>query len=83
MNKAKIRQQGFNDHGGGYEIYDNPFQKGSLHYDLWEEGWNMRDVQSSMFDKLGWCDLTEADESESCSETVCPHCGMELRIILE
>jgi len=87
MNKAKIRQQGFNDHGGGYEIYDNPFEKGSLHYDLWDEGWHMRDAQSSMLDKLGWCDeypkSSEDDESESCSETVCPYCGKELKVILE
>jgi hypothetical protein len=27
MDKARIRQQGFDDHAGGYEIYDNPFKK--------------------------------------------------------
>ena len=86
MNKAKIRQQGFNDHGGGYEIYDNPFTKGSLHYSLWEEDWGLRASQLDMFDKLDLDKEPDSDEDDSFAsfaETVCPHCGMSLKVILE
>ena len=49
MDEARIRQQGFDNHGGGYEIYDNPFEKGSRHYDLWDEEWCIREAQVDMF----------------------------------
>ena len=79
MYEAKIRQQGFDDHGGGYEIYDNPFEKGSRRYDLWDEGWGIRETQAEMFKEF-WPSV-EA-KKESC-QTVCPHCGMGIKVMLE
>ena len=79
MNEARIRQQGFDDHGGGYEIYDNPFEKGSRHYDLWDEGWGIREAQAEMFKEF-WPSIES--KKESC-QTVCPHCGMGVKVTLE
>ena len=54
MNKTKIRQQGFNDHGGGYKIWDNPYESSAQpeKLDLWEEGWKIREAQAAMFDDV-------------------------------
>ena len=79
MNETKIRQQGFDDHGGGYEIYDNPFEKGSRHYDLWDEGWGIREAQIDMFKEF--CPSVES-KKESC-QTVCPHCGIGIKVVLK
>ena len=82
MNKARIRQQGFDDHAGGYEIYDNPFQKGSLHYNLWDEGWGIREAQNEMFKGLDPAAETEYESCRCASKTVCPHCGEEIKVTL-
>ena len=83
MNKARIRQQGFDDHGGGYKIYDNPFEKDSLHYDLWDEGWGIRADQNEMFKDLDPAAETEYGSCRCASKTVCPHCGEEIKVVLE
>ena len=79
MNETKIQQQGFDDHGGGYEIYDNPFEKGSRRYDLWDEGWGIREAQAEMFQEFCW--PPPKSKKESC-QTVCPHCGMGIKVTL-
>ena len=80
MDEARIRQQGFDDHYGGYEIYDNPFKKGSRRYDLWEEGWGIREAQAEMFQEFCW--PPPKSKKESC-QTVCPHCGMGIKVVLK
>ena len=86
MNRAKIRQQGFDDHGGGYKIYDNPFEKGFEHHYLWEEGWSIREAQDEMLEMFKDFDPAAETEYGSCrcaSKTVCPHCGEEIKVVLE
>ncbi|HUX79898.1 MAG TPA: hypothetical protein VMW10_09175 [Alphaproteobacteria bacterium] len=76
MRKTTIRQRGFNDHADGLEIYDNPFQEGSIYYDLWDEGWGIREAQKDMFKEF------IPPKKESC-QTVCPHCGMGIKVTLK
>ena len=83
MNEAIIRQQGFNDNASGHKFYDNPFEKDSLNYDLWDEGWGIREAQMDMFKELGPAVKTEDESCRCASKTVCPHCGEEIKVTLE
>ena len=79
MNEARIRQQGFDDHGGGYQIYDNPYDAAFDPHYWWEEGWYIRENQKDMFKEL---EPAIKAEDESC-QTFCPHCGMGVKVTLE
>ena len=76
MNESKIRQQGFNDHADGCTRNCNPysFLDDPLKFDLWEEGWEIREDNVDMF--VEFCN----DES---FQQACPHCGKEIKVILK
>ena len=74
---AAIRQQGFNEHAQGFRMKNNPWTVGEEAFDLWAEGWMIRERQMGMF---GSDDVDEDVSFDSFAE--CPYCGMKVKVTL-
>jgi len=84
MNESQIRQQGFNDHADGCTRNCNPysFLDDPLKFDLWEEGWEIREDNVDMFGEF--CQEKEPElKTIRFFGSACPHCGKEIKVILK